>query len=103
VVLVLAVAGTWFGWKWTHRYKADGFHRIVVADFDNRTGEDVFDYVLKNALEIDLEQSPLFTTLSAAETRHTLQQMSLPPDTRLTASVAREVCERAGGVERQCP
>jgi len=92
--LLLVAAGTWFGWRWKHPPVAGDTHQIVIADFDNRTGEDVFDYVLKNALEIDMEQSPLFNIVSVAETRRTLQQMDRSPEDRLTPSIAREVCER---------
>ena len=93
-VLVLVAAGAWLGWRWKHHPMLGDAHRIVVADFDNRTGEDVFNYVLKNALEIDLEQSPLFTTISEGEIRRTLQQMARSPEERLTPAIAREVCER---------
>ena len=92
--LVLVAAGAWFGLSWVRRPKPGDSHKIVVADFNNRTGEDVFDFVLKNALEIELEQSPLLTTLSTSETRRTLQQMSRSPEDRLTPAIAREVCER---------
>jgi DNA-binding winged helix-turn-helix (wHTH) protein/tetratricopeptide (TPR) repeat protein len=86
--------GTWIGWTRLHQ-PAPGDHRqIVLADFDNRTSEEVFDVVLKNALEIDLEQSPLLTIVSLSRTRDTMQQMGHSRQDRLTADLAREVCER---------
>jgi DNA-binding winged helix-turn-helix (wHTH) protein/tetratricopeptide (TPR) repeat protein len=91
---VLATAG-WFAWAKFNRPAPGDYRQVVLADFDNRSGEEVFDFVLKNALEIDLEQSPLFTPLSVARTRQTLQQMAKSPDERLTPAIAREVCERS--------
>jgi DNA-binding winged helix-turn-helix (wHTH) protein/tetratricopeptide (TPR) repeat protein len=95
LALVAAVAGG-FAWARFHRPAPADYHQVVLADFDNRSGEEVFDFVLKNALEIDLEQSPLFTALSVGQTRRTLQQMAKSPDERLTPAIAREVCERSG-------
>ena len=37
---------------------------IVLADFDNRTGDPVFDDTLKQALAVDLGQSPFLNILS---------------------------------------
>ena len=98
-VLGLAViaAGAWLVWQRARQPRSGDIRKIVIADFDNRTGDEVFDFVLKNALEIDLEQSPLLTTVSLAETRRTLQAMERSPDERLTAPLAREVCERNEG------
>jgi eukaryotic-like serine/threonine-protein kinase len=71
--------------------------QILIADFSNATGDVVFDDTLKQALSVDLSQSPYLNILSDAKVRATLQLMTKPPDTELTDAVAREVCERAGG------
>ncbi len=70
---------------------------VVLADFDNRTGDPVFDDALKTALDIALNQSPFLNALSDNNVAATLKFMSRPPDTKLTAGIAREICERAGG------
>ena len=69
---------------------------IVLADFTNTTGEAVFDDTLKQALRVQLEQSPFLNTLSAEEVSQTLGYMGRPRDTRLTQATAREVCLRTG-------
>jgi serine/threonine protein kinase/tetratricopeptide (TPR) repeat protein len=69
---------------------------IVLADFTNTTGEAVFDDTLKQALRVQLEQSPFLNTLSAEEVSQTLGYMGRPRDTRLTGATAREVCLRTG-------
>ena len=67
---------------------------IVLADFANTTGEAAFDNTLKQALSIQMEQSPLLSVLSEQKVRDTLKQMNHDPDQRLTQKVAQEVCQR---------
>jgi serine/threonine protein kinase/tetratricopeptide (TPR) repeat protein len=69
---------------------------IFVADFVNTTNDPVFDGTLKKALAVDLEQSPYLNVFSDAKARHTLALMGKPPDERVTAEVAREICQRNG-------
>ncbi|MGA9475147.1 MAG: protein kinase [Terriglobales bacterium] len=69
---------------------------IVLADFDNKTGDPVFDDTLKTALSVSLSQSPFLNVLSEGNGEKTLKLMTRPPDTRLTPDVARELCQRAG-------
>ena len=70
---------------------------IVVADFINSTGDPVFSNTLPQALVVTLAQSPLFNVLSDSNVGETLRLMERAADTPLTGTVAREVCERAGG------
>ena len=70
---------------------------IVLSDFDNKTGEPVFDDALKQGLAIQLEQSPFLSLVSEQRIRQTLQLMGQPPEARVTSEIARELCERAGG------
>jgi tetratricopeptide (TPR) repeat protein len=69
---------------------------IVLADFANSTGDPVFDDTLKTALAISLQQSPFLNVLSEQKVAATLQAMTRPAGTKLTAEVARELCQRAG-------
>ena len=70
---------------------------ILIGDFSNSTGDAVFDDTLKQALSVDLSQSPYLNILSDAKVHSTLRLMTRAGDTRLTEEVAREVCQRAGG------
>jgi eukaryotic-like serine/threonine-protein kinase len=91
--LVLAgAAGSFFWWR-SHRIPAQS-QAIVLADFDNRTGDGSFDVVLKKALEIDLAQSPYLDVMSQRETADVLQLMGRMPDAALTPDVAKEICQR---------
>jgi serine/threonine protein kinase/tetratricopeptide (TPR) repeat protein len=69
---------------------------IVLADFENNTGEPVFDLTLKQALSAELEQSPFLNILSDSDVREALGYMGRPAGTPLTGDIAREVCERSG-------
>ena len=69
---------------------------LLVADFVNTTGEPIFDGTLKQALSIDLEQSPFLSIVSREEVRDTLRLMTKSPDERVVEDVAREACQRLG-------
>jgi eukaryotic-like serine/threonine-protein kinase len=70
---------------------------IVLADFDNKTGDPVFDDALRQALSVQLEQSPFFNVVSDRKVSETLKLMGRSPSDRVTPEVAREVCVRRGG------
>ncbi len=69
---------------------------IVLSDFDNKTGDPVFDDTLKQGLSVQLEQSPFLDLISERRVNETLKLMGRSPDDRLTANVTREVCLRTG-------
>ncbi len=70
---------------------------VVLADFDNRTGDAVFDGALKQALAVELGQSPFLNILSDQKISETLQLMGRPVNDSVTMAVGRELCLRAGG------
>ena len=92
-LLVVIAAGIWY-WIDHRTPHFQGKDAVVLADFTNTTGEPVFDSTLKQALAIQLEQSPYLNVLSEQKVRATLKLMDRPPDTRMTNEVAREVCMR---------
>jgi tetratricopeptide (TPR) repeat protein len=67
---------------------------ILLADFVNTTGESVFDGTLKQALAVQLQQSPYLNIVPEQRVRETLQYMGRSPDERVNGAVAREICER---------
>ena len=69
---------------------------VVLADFVNTTGDPVFDGTLKQALAVQLEQSPYLNLLRESRIHDALRFMGRPPDARLTNDVAREICMREG-------
>ncbi len=69
---------------------------VVLADFDNKSGDAVFDDALKQALAVQLGQSPFINILSDRKVGETLRLMGSQPGTRITQEVARELCVRTG-------
>ena len=77
--------------------KLTGKDTIVLAEFENKTGDPVFDGILRQGLSVQLEQSPFLALVSDQRIQQALRFMDRPAETRLTPEVAREICERAGG------
>ena len=81
----------------TPNYKRAPKHKIVLGEFENTTGDPVFDGVLRQGLSVQLEQSRFLTLVSDHQVQQVLRLMNRPPETRITPEVAQEVCERTGG------
>jgi serine/threonine protein kinase/tetratricopeptide (TPR) repeat protein len=69
---------------------------IVLADFVNNTGDPIFDGTLRQGLAIQLEQSPFLKIMDDEQVQRVLRRMNLEPGTRITNSVAHEICIRDG-------
>ena len=67
---------------------------IVLADFDNKTGDPVFDDTLRQVLSVELQQSALLTLISDRKIQQTLAFMGQPKEARLNPEVALQICER---------
>jgi serine/threonine protein kinase/tetratricopeptide (TPR) repeat protein len=94
VALIAVIAG---GALYFNSHKAQALSAqssIVIADFTNTTGDPIFDGTLRQALAIDLAQSPYLNVVSDRRSAAALRQMVKSADTRLTLQVAREVCLR---------
>jgi DNA-binding winged helix-turn-helix (wHTH) protein/tetratricopeptide (TPR) repeat protein len=69
---------------------------IVLADFENTTGDATFDQTLRRGLAVQLEQSPFLSVVSEERIHEILRLMRLPQESKLTPEVASEVCQRGG-------
>src|SRR5580700_160241 len=93
--MVLALALFIAGYFYFHRTpKLTNKDTIVLADFENKTGDPVFDGALRQGLAVELEQSPFLSLVSDQRIQRTLALMGQPADARLTPALAKEVCER---------
>src|SRR5207244_2830134 len=90
-VLALSVAG-YFYFHRTPRLTDND--TIVLADFDNKTGDAVFDDTLRQGLSVELQQSPFLTLISDRQAQQTLALMGQPTEARLASEVAQQICER---------
>jgi tetratricopeptide (TPR) repeat protein/tRNA A-37 threonylcarbamoyl transferase component Bud32 len=68
---------------------------VVLADFANSTGDGAFDDALKQALAIELRQSPFLNILSDQKSKETQRLMGRSPGNPMDPETAREVCQRA--------
>jgi len=67
---------------------------LVLADFTNTTGDTVFDGTLRQALAIQLEQSPFLKIMDDEQVQQTMRLMSLSPGSHVTDPIAHDVCVR---------
>jgi serine/threonine protein kinase/Tfp pilus assembly protein PilF len=94
---IAAVALVTGGYFYFHRApKLTEKDTIVLADFENKTGDPVFDDALKQALAVQLAQSPFLNILPDRRVNDTLRLMGRSAGNPLTDDVARDLCQRAG-------
>ena len=90
-VLTLSVAG----YVYLHRASTlTDKDTIVLADFENSTGDPVFDDTLRQGLSVELQQSPFLSLISDRRVQQQLALMGQPKEARLTSDVAQQICER---------
>ncbi len=69
---------------------------ILVADFDNQTGEAVFDTSLATAFSIGLGQSTYANLVPKARIEDALRRMGRKDSPRIDEQLGREICVREG-------
>ena len=92
--VLLAVFATAFWLYRSHhrRVTLSATDTIVLADVKNETSDPVFDDALDTALRYEMEQTPFLNVLGIDKVSGTLTQLNLPPTTKLTPEVARQIC-----------
>ncbi len=95
-LVVVALLAGGFYWRSRKARTLTEKDTIVLADFVNTTGDPVFDDTLKQALSVQLEQSPFLDLVSERKVNGTLKLMGRAAGDRLTPELAREVCQRTG-------
>jgi eukaryotic-like serine/threonine-protein kinase len=94
---VLIAALAILGYIYVHRGpKLSEKDTLLLADFENKTGDAIFDGTLRQGLSVQLQQSPFLNFLPGPEVRETLQMMGRSTDDRITPEMGREICERQG-------
>jgi DNA-binding winged helix-turn-helix (wHTH) protein/tetratricopeptide (TPR) repeat protein len=93
VVALLAVVASYFFFGHRRGVLTEK-DTVVLADFDNSTGDPVFDGTLRRGMAVQLEQSPFLSLIPDDRIEQVLREMGQPADARLTPAIAREICER---------
>jgi serine/threonine protein kinase/tetratricopeptide (TPR) repeat protein len=96
LVLLAALVALGFYWRSRQSAKLTEKDSVLLADFINTTGDGVFDGTLKQALAVELEESPYLNIFPESRIHEALRFMGRSPDERVTSAVAREICLREG-------
>ena len=67
---------------------------ILLTEFENTTGEPVFDQTLKMALAYSLAQSPFLDIVPDSKVSQTLRLMGRNPEERVSKELGEEICMR---------
>jgi eukaryotic-like serine/threonine-protein kinase len=94
LVAISLAAYRYAPWRQSHRLNQNDM--LVLGDFSNTTDDPVFNETLKQALRVQLEQSPFLHVLSDQQVGQQLKYMRRPEDQPLTGAIAQEVCTRSG-------
>jgi serine/threonine protein kinase/Flp pilus assembly protein TadD len=97
-VALILLAGIAAGLYWNKHQvpKLNDRDQLILADFNNQTGDTVFDSTLKEALAIQLEQSPLLQLVSDAELHSNLQYLGQVREQKITPELAQQLGQRLG-------
>ena len=90
--LLAVIAALWLYWSYRRRVTLSATDTIVLAGVKNETSDPVFDDALDTALRYEMEQTPYLNILGIDKVLGTLAQLNLPPTTKLTPDVARQIC-----------
>jgi eukaryotic-like serine/threonine-protein kinase len=96
-IVLAAVVGGLLYWRSHRTIHLSEKDTIVLADFVNSTGDPVFDGTLKQALAVQLGESPFLNVLSDKQVSASLKLMKHPETEPLTQTTAEAVCIRANG------
>ncbi len=96
LVIVLAALAGGLYWNTHQGPKITERDFLILADFTNQTGDQVFDSTLKEALAIQLEQSPMLRLISDAELHNNLQYLGQARDQKITPELAQQLGQRLG-------
>ncbi len=96
LIVLIAVIGGGLYFRSGKSSKLTEKDSVLLADFVNTTGDAVFDGTLKQALAVQLEQSPYLNILPESRIREAMKFMGRSGDERVTRDVAREICLREG-------
>jgi len=95
VLLIALVAAGWH-WGLSRSAGVNEKDTLLLADFENKTGDAIFDGTLRQGLAVQLQQSPYLAFAPGPQVRQALQLMGRATDERITPEMAREICERLG-------
>ncbi len=89
------------GWRYRNEFSSPPFAErdwLLIADFENRTGEQLLSGTLELTMEVEVSRSQFVNVAPRERVYDTLRLMKRPLDVPLPSDVAREVALRDGGI-----
>ena len=96
VIALLMAMGIYFYRQRPSSYHLSDKDTVLLADFTNNTGDDVWDETLKQWLRVELDQSPYLDIVSDENVATLLRYAGRSPNDSVTPEIARDLCQRAG-------
>ncbi len=93
-LMTVLLAGTWWLASLRGPSEAPEPFSVLVADFDNRTGDPLFDGALEQALTIAMEGAAFISAIPPANAHQIAEQIQ--PGSRLDETMARLISRREG-------
>ena len=94
--LAVLLVGGGLGYWWHSRVSLLRRPVVLVGEFENRTGEPIFDQTLAELLTASLEQSHYVNLFPSSRMADVLQRMEKPLTARIDEQTGREICQREG-------
>jgi DNA-binding winged helix-turn-helix (wHTH) protein/tetratricopeptide (TPR) repeat protein len=96
IAAILVTASGVIAWLTFSRpvYSFNTRDSVLIADFENQTGDPRFDQALETAFTVSMEQSRHANVFPRSKLSSVLTLMGQTPDTRITPSLGREICLR---------
>jgi serine/threonine protein kinase/Tfp pilus assembly protein PilF len=95
VIALLMAMGIYFYRQRPSSYHLSDKDTVLLADFTNNTGDDVWDETLKQWLRVELDQSPYLNMISDENVAKLLRYAGRSPNDPVTPEIARDLCQRA--------
>ena len=89
-----AVTGGYLHRVSTKQAQPAGRQSVVIAEFENSTDDAVLDGTVKDAVAVQLEQSPLLQIVPEEKITEALKKGGNPADIKLTNDLGKTVCKR---------
>ena len=94
LVILLILAAWYYAARPAHALNR--MDTIVLADFNNKTGDAIFDDTLRQGLAAQLQQSPFLSLVSEQRIQQTLRLMGRPLGAKLSPAIIGDLCQRVG-------
>jgi hypothetical protein len=96
VLVIIAIILVWHPWSQEMSLAYRERDWILITDFENLTGDEVFNQTLNTALTVAIEQSSYVNVFPRARVKETLQRMGRKMSDQLDQELGMEVAQREG-------